>query len=189
MCNLVDEKYHIALFIQAASTFTFQDLHKSLKTQDALDAAYALIGELLEKGFIEISQLIITEDEQVAKLYKIVTDKSTELDRYIIALAQQRLNPDAQGKPQGGHYRKTEALVKQLVSSREALQEHEKEVLLTKLYNSLKWAQDEMLTNWPEDIRQAVLSEAYLRTLYAEYLEAHAGFWAGAILQALIASR
>jgi hypothetical protein len=189
MCNLVDEKYPIALFIQSASTFTFKDISDGLKSQIALDAAYAVLGELLEKGFIEVSQLIITEDEQVAKLYKIVPNKSTELSQYVMTLAQQRLLPDAQGKPRGNYYRKSEAFVKRLVSSQEPFQEQEKEILLTKLHNSLKWAQEEIVMKWPEDIRQAVLSEAYLRTLYAEYLGVQEGFWAGAILHLLIACR
>jgi hypothetical protein len=189
MCNLVEEKYQVAKIILVVSKFSTADILDNLKSNYTPDAVYTVIGELLEKGLIEVSRRpYLSLANQNVKIYEVIVNKHDELEQYVQDLDQMRVEPDNQGKPRSLNYRVAEQIMGQVTIHPEILQRKDREVLLTAIYQYLALAQGDEITRQPRDSHREVISEAYLRMLYGQYLGLREQ-WANGIMHLLIASR
>lgn len=186
MCNLAEEKYQVALIIRVASKFSVFDLLERLGTDQKLDATYAVIGELLEKGLIEdTGQFTLTPKHEVNKMYQTISSKSEEFEDYLKELHRMRVQPNVEGKPQGLNFRLVEQTLAQIKQTQD---DEQKESLIASLKRYLALAQLDEISKLPGNHHQTAIAEAYLRMLYGEYLWEEQ-LWSSAIIQFLISSR
>lgn len=189
MFEFVDEKYIVASLLIELDVFTFESLREKLRVDQLPLAALAVIDDLLTHNYIEIAEgetLVFNTktndfDTKPIVAYEVIPDKREAFREYIEELNKQRFQPDAQGKPQGPHYRVVEQLLEGIAVHPETLQRQE-----TALTAYFELAQQEEVVE-QNDSRQRAVSEAYIRMLYGKFLEIKS-LWEDALLQLLTSS-
>lgn len=189
MNTLIDEMYRIASLIKIATTFTVAYLQEILETPQPPVALYTLIGELLERGLLNVTEqqhLVLRANATLSidtvKRYRLVEGKRDAFEQYYQELEIKRIRPHQDGKPQGLSYRVLEQLIEDVIEHPETLTE--KKALIDEYLAAA--TEDEMFA--PDSSpKQKEVSEAYLRELYGSYLQAKRE-WQPAVQQYLRAS-
>jgi hypothetical protein len=182
--HISDHKYKIARLIQGSYRFSVLDFLESPESLQIRDAAYCIVGELLDKELIEdTGEYDISPEGSLVKIYQVIrqldeeenyridSEKHSEFEEYIEKLESYRIQPDVQGKPRNLSFRVAE---QKLIEIQKLPQDrvHERESLLISFHRYLGLAQFEETHRTSSDPHQALISEAYIRQLYAEYLVA-----------------
>ncbi len=191
MCNLADDKFKAASALEVVPRFCFRDLVEMLGESFSKDAIYAVLGELLELGVLEVQRANIAAPDGFSfTTYVRAAGTEAALEHYITELNEARTQPDPDGKPRGLSFRLAESLIKSAISTSDRLSDEQRRSLFHSIEQYLSLAQQEETGQRDISKPQDLLSEAHLRLLYGKYLYlASPSMWSSAIAQLLISAR
>lgn len=188
-----DELYRIASLINVTSTFTETYLQELLGLDECSDEVDMLIGKLVRKGLLSVSdQAEFVFDDTTPEIntvtvhtYQLVADRQDEFEQYLRELRRKRVQPEQDGKPRGLCYRRVEAYIKNVIEKPEAFEDAATRAEIDdKVEQYLAAAEAEEIFNPGYQLHQKKVSEAYLRALYGSYLQAKRE-WQAAVQQYL----
>jgi hypothetical protein len=169
----LDEKYKAAQLIAIMHEFTVSDIESEFIEPSLYlkDSIYSVIGELLDKGLVgcyesdkpnekNLSLELVEPCKFYLKDYNDL-EKKRIITEYIEQLSCRRIKPDIDGKPRSSNFRLAEKFLSDGIT----------QPSIDKAYRYLGLAQiDEKIAEKSYDVNQIALSDAYIRSLYADYL-------------------
>lgn len=180
-CIDIDELYRIASLINVTPTFTETYLQELLAVDLCSKELDFLIGKLVRRGLLSVSdQAEFVFDDTAPEIntvtvhkYQLVADRQDEFEQYLRELRRERVQPEQDGKPRGLCYRRVEDYIKNVIKKPEAFEDAETRAEIDdRVEQYLAAAEAEEISNPGYQLHQKKVSEAYLRELYGSYLQA-----------------